>query len=81
MTQWPVALAVASLQKQVQVAEARAVAKEQTAAALQQDVASWQARCKRRDADLAAQAGKVTPAVMPWTVLCQTRNWVAIGHS
>ena len=51
---------MASLQKQVQLAEARAAAQQQTAAALQQDVASWQARCKRKDADLAAQAGKVT---------------------
>lgn len=39
--------------------EARAGASEQAAAALQQDLASWQARYKRKDADLAAQTGKV----------------------
>ena len=81
MTQQPVALAVASLQKQVQVAEAKAAAKEQTAAALQQDVASWQARCKRRDADLAALAGKVTSGVLPMDSLRQTRDWVLIAGS
>lgn len=61
----PFALAAASMQKQVQVAEAKSAAKEQAAAALQQDVASWQARYKRKDADLAAQAAKVTSAVIP----------------
>lgn len=55
-----IVVAAASLQKQVQASEARAAGSEQAAGALQQDLASWQARCKRKDADLAAQHGKVT---------------------
>ena len=50
---------MASLQKQLQVSEARAAGSEQAAAALQQDLSSWQARYKRKDADLATQTGKV----------------------
>ena len=54
-----IVVAAASLQKQVQASEARAAGSEQAAGALQQDLASWQARYKRKDADLAAQHGKV----------------------
>ena len=54
-----VTVAVGRLQKQVQMSEARAAAGEQAAAALQQDLANWQARFKRKDADLAAQTSKV----------------------
>ena len=51
--------AVAATQKQLQSQEARAVAAEQAAAALQQDVGNWQGRCKKRDAELANQKAKV----------------------
>jgi len=50
---------VAGMQKQVQGREARAACAEQAVAALQQDVASWQARYKKKDAELASQAAKV----------------------
>lgn len=51
--------AVAALQKQAQGYEARALSAEQAAAALQQDVANWQGRYKKKDAELAGQASKV----------------------
>ena len=47
------------MQKQVHNHEARALAAEQAAAALQQDVANWQGRYKKRDAELASQKAKV----------------------
>ena len=49
-------------QKQVNAVEGRALASEQTAAALQQDVANWQGRFKKKDAELAAQTAKVCTA-------------------
>ena len=51
---------VASLQKQTHMGAAKAVANDQAVAALQQDLASWQARYKRKDAELAAHTSKVT---------------------
>ena len=51
--------AAAVLQRQAQSHEARALSAEQAAAALQQDVANWQGRYKKKDAELAGHASKV----------------------
>ena len=46
-------------QKQVHSLEGRALASEQAATALQQDVVNWQSRFKKKDSELAAQTAKV----------------------
>ncbi|KAL0021379.1 hypothetical protein WJX77_010218 [Trebouxia sp. C0004] len=50
---------VAALQRQAQSSEGRALGAEQTVAALQQDLVSWQARYKKKDCELASQTSKV----------------------
>ncbi len=47
------------MQRQAQGSEGRALGAEQTVAALQQDLASWQGRYKKKDCELASQTSKV----------------------
>ena len=50
--------------------DCRALGAEQTVAALQQDLASWQGRYKKRDCELASQTSKVHTDCL--TCLCST---------
>ena len=48
------------MQRQAQSSEGRALGAEQTVAALQQDLASWQGRYKKKDCELTSQTAKVS---------------------